>query len=170
MDRFSQKLCAYAFQCTKSKDLAEEIVADVFIKLWQKRQDLDITASLKGFLYKLTYNRAVDLLRNEKRYANHQEISALNGLPSIGPSPDGSLNFEDLRIEIDSLISRMPAQRQFIFRLNRIEGLKYKEIADFLSISTHTVQNQMVEAIKFMSTHFSKIKSSLIVLVILQYI
>ncbi|HMF72389.1 MAG TPA: RNA polymerase sigma-70 factor [Flavitalea sp.] len=168
IDRFSKKLCVYAFQFTKSKDFAEEIVADVFIKLWQKRNELDITTSLKGFLYKSAYNRTFDLLRNEKRFANHEEISGLSDMPSIQPGPEGLLNLEELRLEIESLISRMPAQRQLIFRLNRIDGLKYREIAESLSISTHTVQNQMVEAIKFMSAHFSKMESSLIVLLFLQ--
>ena len=64
---------------------------------------------------------------------------------------DKFIQYEELKEDIDLLLRQLPKKRQIIFRMNRLDGLSYKEIAEILSISVNTVQNQMVEAVKFLS-------------------
>ncbi len=149
MDNYIDPLCDYVMYFTHSKDLAEEVVADVFINLWRIRKSLNIQSSLRAYLYKACRNRALDLLEKEKMHLN-DDIDSFRQIRG-GISPELSLNIKDLNRRIDSLISEMPHQKQIIFRMSRIDGLKYSEIAEILSISVNTVQNHMVEAVKFMA-------------------
>ncbi|MDN5210434.1 RNA polymerase sigma-70 factor [Fulvivirgaceae bacterium BMA12] len=149
MDNYIDPLCDYVMYFTHSKDLAEEVVADVFINLWRIRESLKIQSSLRAYLYKACRNRALDLLEKEKRHLS-DDIDTFHQIRG-GTSPELSLHIKDLSRRIDSLISEMPHQKQIIFRMSRIDGLKYSEIAEILSISINTVRNHMVEAVKFMA-------------------
>ena len=155
MDKYSELLCNYVKQFTGSNDLSEEVVADVFINLWKIKRDLKIQTSLRAYLYRSCKNRALDILLKEKKHQaeNMDDIKPIKG----SNSPDADINIKELIWQVDSLISEMPQQKQLIFRLSRIDGLKYKEIAEILSISVNTVQNHMVEAVKFMANHKTNI-------------
>lgn len=151
MDKYSEPLCNHVMQLTGSRDLSEEVVADVFISLWKVKNNLVIQTSLRSYLYRSCKNRSLDLLEKEKRYRTE-------GIESMKPlkgdiSTDAELNIQELNLHIDSLIKEMPKQKQLIFRMSRIDGLKYREIAEILSLSINTVQNHMVEAVKFMAKH-----------------
>ena len=156
MDNYIGPLCEYVMFFTGSKDLAEEVVADVFINIWKIRNSLSIQSSLRAYLYKSCRNRAFDLLEKEKKHF----VDNIDLIPSIrgGASPEVALDVNDLTRRIDALISEMPRQKQVIFRMSRIDGLKYSEIADILSISINTVQNHMVDAVKFMGKQKVDIK------------
>jgi len=151
MDKYSEPLCNHVMLLTGSRDLSEEVVADVFISLWKVKNNLVIQTSLRSYLYRSCKNRALDVLEKEKRYQTE-------GIESMKPvkgdiSTDTELNIKELNLHIDSLIKEMPKQKQLIFRMSRIDGLKYREIAEILSLSINTVQNHMVEAVKFMAKH-----------------
>ena len=149
IDRYSEPLCNFVLQITGSKDLSEEVVADVFINLWKIKENLVIQSSLRAYLYRSCRNRALDQLYKEKKF-QADGIDSFTQIKS-STSADGDLNLMELNAQIDFLISEMPRQKQQIFRMSRIDGLKYKEIAEVLSISVNTVQNHMVEAVEFMA-------------------
>ncbi|TXE06102.1 RNA polymerase sigma-70 factor [Seonamhaeicola algicola] len=143
-------LCLYAKNYVGSSDLAEEVVADVFFKIWQNRKTLCITTSLKSYLYVATKNLAINVVHKTKVDVLKQQITDVNSNYSH-LNTDETLRYNEVKIQIDQIIEALPPQRKIIFKLNRIDGLKYKEIADKLGISVSTVQKQMLEAIKYVS-------------------
>ncbi len=157
MDRYSEKLAKYVFQVLKSRDLTEEAVANVFVKLWQHRKQINICSSLKAWLYRVAKNEALNLLDKENRKHSASNVDDFSIVSPLA-APDQALHYDDLTKKIDDLISHLPGRRGMIFRLSRIDGLKYEEIADIMSISVNTVQNQMVQAVKYMTRQLPDLK------------
>lgn len=142
-------LCAYAFKYVEDKDAAEELVQDVFFKLWVKRDEIDIQSSLKSYLFRAVRNASLNLLshikvREDYKYANELQRD------SDEQKDDDVLVGTELEQKIRSSISKMPEQRQKIFIMSRYEDLKYREIADQLGISIKTVESQMSKALKYL--------------------
>lgn len=146
-------LCFYSslkdFACTflKSKQLAEEVVSDVFIKVWQKRQSLHTIQHLKMYLFSSTRNTALNYLKRE----GLQKISPEDywvELQSIYFSPEQLMITEEMIEKIHKAVQDLPVRCRLIFKLVKEEGLKYREVAELLNISTKTVENQMTLALK----------------------
>ncbi|NJX15851.1 RNA polymerase sigma-70 factor [Tamlana crocina] len=148
-------LCLYAKKYVVSADLAEEVVADVFFKIWQNRKTLQINTSLKSYLFVATKNLSINVVNKAKSDYLKQEIPEIS-ISFSHLNSDESLHYNEVKIQIDQIIEELPPQRKIIFKLNRIDGLKYKEIAEKLGISVSTVQKQMVEAIKHVSQYESQ--------------
>ncbi|XCF06887.1 RNA polymerase sigma-70 factor [Tamlana crocina] len=148
-------LCLYAKKYVVSADLAEEVVADVFFKIWQNRKTLQINTSLKSYLFVATKNLSINVVNKAKSDYLKQEIPEISADFSH-LNTDESLHYNEVKIQIDQIIEELPPQRKIIFKLNRIDGLKYKEIAEKLGISVSTVQKQMIEAIKHVSQYESQ--------------
>lgn len=150
-EKYYYQLCDFAFQFVRSFDLTEEVVSDVFMKIWKNRRKLQINASFKAYLYTATRNQALNYLKKEKR--DFESLDALDNTVSENYRPDEELMFRELENRIEILINTLPPRRKLIFKLSRLEGFTYQEIADILSISIHTVQNQMVQAVKQLASH-----------------
>ncbi len=126
---------------------AENVVQDVFLLLWEKRMVLDIQISLVSYLFSLVKNRCLDYLRHrdvdeEYRLELAFKLSALEKLNYVFTSE------EDIEKVVVNAISKLPKRCREIFFKSRIEGMKYREIADELKISMNTVENQMAIALK----------------------
>ena len=139
-------LTAYAFRFVRDLPTAENIVQDVFLKLWQNRSELNITTSLDHYLFRAVRNHSLNFLDKAKVRSSYLRLQAEKDVnnndykeyyPEIG-----------LLEIIENAISALPEKRQEIFRLAREEGLKYREIADQLNISVKTVEAQMSLALK----------------------
>ena len=150
-NKYYYNLCDFAFQFVRSFDLTEEVVSDVFLKIWKNRHDLVITGNFKAYMYTATRNQALNYLQKEKR--EWTSLDELKEESSKRYRPDEELMFQELENRIEILINTLPPRRKVIFKLSRIEGLTYQEIADILSISIHTVQNQMVSAVKQLASY-----------------
>lgn len=126
---------------------AENIVQDVFLMLWEKREVLEVQVSLVSYLFSLVKNRCMDYLRHQVVADEFkQELSAkLSSLEvlnnTVGPD-------EDIERIIATAIDKLPERCREIFIKSRIEGRKYREIADELHLSVNTVENQMSIALK----------------------
>ena len=139
-------LTAYAFRFVRDLPTAENIVQDVFLKLWQNRSQLNITTSLDHYLFRAVRNHCLNFLDKAKvrsSYLRLQSERDVNNNDYKEYYPEIGL----LEI-IENAISALPVKRQEIFRLAREEGLKYREIADQLNISVKTVEAQMSLALK----------------------
>lgn len=139
-------LVAYAFRFVRDLAAAENIVQDVFLKLWQNRKSISITTSFEHYLFRSVRNHSLNQLDKSKvraEYLRHQmeNEQTPDDYSSFFPEP-GLLD------KIELAISALPEKRQEIFRLAREEGLKYREIADRLKISIKTVEAQMTLALK----------------------
>ena len=152
-DKYYDTLLELAMHFLKNISLAEEVVADTFLKLWEKRETLSIQQSPKAYLLRAIKNASLNMLKKEqysfRQAASKEETDSHN--------PESIIQYNQLFQQVDQLISEMPTQRQLVFRLNRLDGLRYKEIAELLDISVETVQKHMTQAVKFMSLHKAKI-------------
>ena len=141
-------LCIYACEFVKRNEVAEEIVEDVFCKIWEKRKSLEVTVSLKSYLYRSVYNTSLNYLKSEKHHMKNQDNLADNfenmlPISTPGDITSSSLLSEELEMKIEQAINSLPEKSQIIFRLSRFEGLKYSEIAERLNLSVKTVETQI---------------------------
>lgn len=157
-EKYFLNLCNFSFSYVKSVDLSEEVVSDVFLNIWLNRNSLEIRTNLKTYLYTAVRNRSINCLVKEKQNWESIEIVDKEGLTSED-SPYDIITYMELESVIESVIKKIPPKRQLVFRLNRIDGLSYKEIAEVLSVSVNTVQNHMVKAVKFVANQYPKIKT-----------
>lgn len=150
--RYYDALCAYAEGFVASADDAEEVVSEVFVRIWQGRKRLGVLVSVKGYLYAATRNVALNHLR--RRDAEDRAIgrASLEGelpgmsAPSAGAPAD--VLARDLERAIDDAVANLPARRREIFLLHRQHGLTYAEIATALDLSPKTVENHMGLALR----------------------
>ncbi len=145
------KMFAFAKQYVGSDADAENIVQDVFLVLWEKRDELEMTTALVTFLFTLVKNHCLKFLRHrvvEEAYSNYvrEEWSfKLYALESFDYSYQSE---KELRAIIRRALDTLPERCREIFIKSRIEGLKYKEISEALGISVNTVENQMAIALR----------------------
>lgn len=144
---FYGELCNYAYQYFRDKGTAEEIVQDLFYKLWEKKEMLVIRSSIRSYLYKSVYNNSMMLIR-EKNVRKTTNTIPENSEMFAGHKPDEQLETRELERVVESTLSTMPKKVRRIFEMSRFEGLKYKEIADKLLISIKTVEANMGKALK----------------------
>ena len=146
-------LCRYCNQIVYDPDVAEEIVQDLFCKIWIKREELEITTSLKSYLYKAVLNHSVNHLNYTKLEDKYREYIGFN-LNEGFDSPIDMLNEEDIRQILSLALMKMPEKRRMIFEMSRKEDMKYSEIAEKLNISQKTVEAQMTKALDYLRKVF----------------
>jgi RNA polymerase sigma-70 factor (ECF subfamily) len=144
---FYSELCNYAFQYCHDKDTAEEIVQDLFYKLWEKKETIVIRSSIRSYLYRSIYNNSMMLIR-EKSTRKTTNLLPENSALFPGHEPDRQMESVELDKLVESTLSSMPKKVRRIFEMSRFEGLKYKEIAERLLISIKTVEANMGKALK----------------------
>lgn len=144
----SEGLQHFSFSITKSREAAEEVVSDAFIKIWQIRGQLHYVENLKAYLYTTTRNLSLNYIA--KRSKN--PVSVLNDVPVETivefNSPEELLIAKETFKTIEQVVHGLPLQCKTVFQLVKEEGLKYKEVASELNISVFTVRNQMSIATK----------------------
>nr|WP_320020925.1 RNA polymerase sigma-70 factor [uncultured Draconibacterium sp.] len=153
--KYYQPLCSFSYSYVKEIHTAEEVVSDVFLNLWIKRDSIHISSSIKSYLYTSVRNHSINSMNAQKHFFETLENHPIE-YESIDHRADAKINYTETYNQIEKIIRELPPQRQTIFRLNRIDGLKYKEIAEILSISVNTVQKQMTEAVKHISKYYSE--------------
>ncbi len=137
-------LCMYCTQLLKDPSAAEEIVQELFVNLWEKKENITIDSSFKSYLYRSAKNKCLNYVRHSKVKEEYFRVVQ-------SEQNDHSEDFEshaELMQKIEESIDSLPEKRKEIFVLSRQEGLKYKEIAARLNISIKTVETQMGLAIK----------------------
>lgn len=143
-DKYYHQLWLWANKFTLNGPQAEELVADCFIKLWDRRQNITIEKSLKSYLYLMLRNQIVSQLRKDK----HDIVIGSDQLPDI-PDEEAGNNL-DFYAGLYQAIQKIPEQRRKILELAAFESLSYKEIAEQLDISVNTVKTQMGRAYQFL--------------------
>jgi RNA polymerase sigma-70 factor (family 1) len=137
-------LCAFALQYVKDTDKAEDLVQDLFFRLWQDRERVTVTGSLRSYLFTAVRNRSLNAVKSAARIRVLDE--------DIDDREHDDVWTEDEHTEriarVQAAIAALPEERRKVFRMSKYEGLKYHEIAERLGISVKTVENQMGKALK----------------------
>ncbi len=150
---YYNRLCAFAVNFVSRNDLAEDIVADVFLKLWEKKESVNITDSISSYLFRAVKNSCINYLNREKSRSHtisENEISLLNLKLEYLISeryPLSDLIGKELEERIKTEIEKLPGQCREIFYLSRFEDFSHKEIAEKLGISENTVKVQIYRAL-----------------------
>ncbi|ARS40281.1 hypothetical protein CA265_11710 [Sphingobacteriaceae bacterium GW460-11-11-14-LB5] len=142
-------LLLHAERMLNDEQQAQDVVQDVFVMLWEKRDTLIIQSSIKGFLYAATRNRILNVFKKEKVKANHFNTLA-NSEESETIQTDYLIREKELEALIESEIEKLPPKMRTVFLLKRKDQLSYKEISTTLGISDLTVKTQMNKAIKIL--------------------
>jgi RNA polymerase sigma-70 factor (family 1) len=144
---FYKSLQQFACSFVRSHETAEEIVSDVFMKVWKKRAGLVRIHNLKLYLFISTKNSALNYLRSQKRSVLQPEQYQVQ-LQSIYFDPEKLMLTAEMMSRVQKAIADLPPRCQLIFKLVKEDGLKYREVAELLNLSTKTVENQMTTAIR----------------------
>lgn len=149
-DAFYEELVSYSHRLTQQLVISEEIVQDVFVSLWERRRQIKITSSVASYLYRAVKNRTINYLKNQL-----PKDQATTDLEVASELEDQSVKEEkdsNLETALNKAIAELPEKCRVIFLLSRNEGLTHKEIAEELSLSPKTVENQIGIAIKKLRT------------------
>ncbi len=145
---FYPSLQQFAFSFLRSKQLSEEAVSDVFIKIWEKRKVLHTIINLKFYLFTSTRNTALNYLKKQKGHQNLLPDDYWVELNSVFFDPEQLMITAEMIHKIHEAVQSLPARCKLIFKLVKEEELKYKEVAELLNLSVKTVENQMTLALK----------------------
>lgn len=141
-------LCQFAYGILKSQDDAEEVVSDVFIFIWEKKEKLGTIESPLVYLYTAVKNRSLNTMARQKRQQALDSGEWLVPLNSVYFDPEKLMMTEELMQKIRKAIQELPNRCRLIFKLVKDDGLKYREVAELLQISVKTVEAQMAIAIR----------------------
>lgn len=141
-------LHAYAYTIIKDDIMAEEMVQNVFYKLWKNRDTTQINQSLAAYLYRSVYHECLNYLKHVKVKAAYQAHAAKT-MEQTENATD-RVRMKELEQKLDTALRELPEQCRTIFQMSRFEELKYMEIATKLGISVKTVENQMGKALKLL--------------------
>ena len=147
--KYSKRLYHFAFGLIKDQDTAAEIVQEVFVNLWEKRGQVDISLNFENYVFTIAYNSIRKYFRKksiETRVKNY----LLNSSPEIIENTDGSVIYNELLEIANKFIEKLPPRRKTIYKLSRQEGMKIKEIASKLNISNRTAENQLSKALNYL--------------------
>jgi RNA polymerase sigma-70 factor, ECF subfamily len=140
-------LVRYAKRILKDHDTAEEIVQDLFFRLWQDRSNLTIESSLNGYLFRSVHNKSLHFIEHQKVVNRHAGEIAASAEETAEPVTE-AIYYSELQSKVAKVLERLPEKCSVIFRMSRFEGLKYNEIAEKLSVSLKTVEANMGKALK----------------------
>ncbi len=153
--RYKNKLYYFVFHLLKSKEETNDIVQEIFIRIWESRSFINPDLSFSSFLYTMARNRILNYFRDIDIDEKVKEILATQKAKEE-EAIDTQIIYTEYQEILRNAISRLPPQRQKIFNMSRIENMSHKEIAAQLGISVNTVQEHISEALKFIKTYFNK--------------
>lgn len=151
-DCFYRKLYYFAFAIVKTKEAAEEVVEDVFIKIWKTRKNFTDIRNIKVYLYTATKNTSLNFLATKSKENITQPFDHIDIEVAEINSPETLMITAELYKKIQHAVEALPPRCKIIFKLVREDKLKYREVADILNISINTIDAQMAIAVKKIMT------------------
>jgi len=158
-------LCSFAQKYVGDADDAKDIIHQVFVGLWQKREEVDLGTSLKSYLFTGVHNRCLNHIRDRKKLVQFDAPKHESELGDYLASRD-HLVASETEAKINKALDELPEKCREIFMMNRFDQLKYREIAEKLNISIKTVETQMSRALKTLREKLSDLITVLIIYLI----
>lgn len=144
----------YAYTILNDRELAEEMVHQVFLKILERKDPIKVHSSVKAYLFASVNNECLNHIKHEKVKQKFQTY-ATNKMENQVETPAKKLAYKELEIQLKVAINALPEQCRTIFQLSRFEDLRYTEIAGQLGISVKTVEGQMSKALKRLRVELS---------------
>lgn len=153
---YCHRLYGFVIKFIKQREDAEEIVQEVFLKIWEAREKIDVYSSFEGYLFTMAYNTTINVLR--KRMSQDKYVAHLKAIQTIEEADEtiDEMEYKELIGKVQSLIYQLSPRQQEIFYLSREKGLTHEEIAEKLNISTNTVKNHLVSSLKFLRSNIDR--------------
>lgn len=148
--RYYVGLCYEAREYVKSKEIAEEIVGDVFGRLWEKKEEITIDTSVRGYLIKAVHNACISYLRTAEARLFRECIDNQLTLHKLGESPLDYIVSLELENKIKEAIRQLPPQYKRAFLLSRDKNLTYDEISRTMHLSVNTVKTYLKKALAYL--------------------
>ncbi len=146
--RYYSRLCAYVFGIVQDESASEDVVQELFIRLWTHREKLTISESISGYLYRASKNAALNYLRAENSRKNR-----LNQMPvSDFQADEAQVEAVEFSVALHFCIGQLPKRSQEVFLLSRFDGLKQKEISEQMGTSVKTIKNQLWKSLQFLKS------------------
>lgn len=154
-DHYKEPFFAAAFKMTRSQAIAEEIVQDLFVRAWDKREKFAQANNPNAYLYRMLHNNIYEHFRKVMLDRKlHSKLAVAN--PDIDDNDIEQNIYERENLAaLTAVIERLPAQQKLVYKLSRQEGLSREEIAEQLNISPNTVRNHLVSATEFIKKSLS---------------
>ncbi len=158
--RYYDPLMHFAYRYVRDKQIAEDIIQDIFVYLWNKRDKLDFGINIKTYLYSAVKNRSLKYLKRKSVEIKYRPLEII--LAKDADNPESIMINDELKEALTSAINELPDKRREIFCMNRFDHLTYTQIASILNISIKTVETQMARALKFLRIYLSHFLTSVI--------
>jgi len=136
-ERYYARLCQYVYSLLMDKSDAEDVVQELFLKIWKNREKIEIIENVSGYLYRMAKHLALNQLRSKVYFNNLSESKDQLSYE------ENRVEIEEFRIAVYDCIDRLPDRSREVLLLHRIKGLKQKEISEKLQISVKTIKNQI---------------------------
>ncbi|MBK7709818.1 MAG: RNA polymerase sigma-70 factor [Bacteroidales bacterium] len=146
---YYKDLVLFAYSFTHEKEDSEEIVQDVFVKLWEDHEKINISTSIKSYLLKSIQNKCIDWHRHKKVINHHSNYIIENSL-LYEYDTDNYILSSEMELIIEKALASLPENVKETFEMSRFEGMKYQEIADKLNVSVRTIEVRISKALELL--------------------
>lgn len=153
---YSKKLFHFALGLIKDQDSSQDLVQEVFVNLWEKRNQVNPNLNFDNYIFTVTYNSIRKYFR-KKSVENKVIENLLKESPEVLETVDGVYIYNELLALANKSIEKLPPKRKAVYKLSKQEGLKIKEIAEKLNISSRTAENHLAKALKYLKEELSAI-------------
>ena len=160
-------LTYYSVKLVNDHDTAKEIVHQVFVNIWEKRESISLDRPLRSYLYTAVHNRSLNYLRDKGRFIP-EDIGSIDMNLLLESDDNDYLEIHETEARIAESISKLPDRCAEVFKLSRFENKKYSEIADILNLSVKTVEAQMSKALRILRQDLRDLLTIIIILIISQ--
>lgn len=147
----------FALGLLKDKEISRDLVQEVFVKLWEKRSQVDPNRNFDNYVFTIAYNSVRKYFRNKSIETKAME-HLLKNSPDFIEGFDATVIYNELLELASKTIENLPPKRKIVYKLSRQEGMKIKEIASKLNISTRTAENHLAKALKYLKEELSIIR------------
>ncbi len=152
---YEPRIFPFLVKLTDSKQLAEEIVQELFLSLWLKKESAAGIENPRAYIFRMAANKATNWIKKEAIKARH-ETNVVATLKDDYNTAEDTLAIKEIQEVVNKAVEELPPQQKIVYKLNRQEGLRNEEIAAQLNISEKTVKNHLTEALKTIRQHLQK--------------